>query len=361
MECLRLKSLISFSKVLFPLFKGLIYIFLVYSVFSCTSLRSIEIETAVSPEYPIADDIQSLVLLNRGMNTKFSNIQADSLEKIFVKEKMDIDTVFRDSTAADTVIHVVANALFNSGRFDVVIPEAHLITRNDTDNVLIPLNINIINEYCKDFNVDGVLVLESFDERLTTKYFYKVFGSPSDEVYNASTDINFESEWRLYRPQENKPAIRFQVGDSIFWKANSYSLNDLYVQMPHTKEALIGGGIASGLKMAGYISPNWVKHTRYYFLTGKSEIDAAVALIRDNKWEEAAAIWAKYSTVNSKRLRSKVEFNLALAAEMNGNLDLAIEWGLKSFKSTYSNAVEEYLKILDSNRKVKQRESKVRY
>ena len=131
--------------------------------------------------------------------------------------------------------------------------------------------------------------------------------------------------------------------------------------MPKTKEALIGGGIAAGLKMAGYISPKWITRTRYYFITGNNEIDAAIPLIKENKWEEAADIWAKFANVPSKRTRSKVEFNLALASEMNGNLDLAIEWGLKSFKTSYCFAIEEYLKTLEATRKAKSRESKQRY
>jgi len=138
-------------------------------------------------------------------------------------------------------------------------------------------------------------------------------------------------------------------------------LPELYEQMPRIKEALTGGGIASGLKMAGFISPNWLNQPRYYFLTGKSEIDSAIAYLKENKWEEAASIWSKFALIKSKRIRSQIEFNLALAAEMNGNLDQAIEWGLKSFKTNYSQAAETYLRTLYFNRSSKQSESKLRY
>ena len=131
--------------------------------------------------------------------------------------------------------------------------------------------------------------------------------------------------------------------------------------MPRTKEALIGGGIASGVKMAEFISPGWLNQSRHYFVTGKKEIDSAIPYLQENKWEEAALIWSKFAMIKSKRIRSEVEFNLALAAEMEGNLELAIEWGLKSFKTSYSLAAENYLRILYSYRSSKQRESKLRY
>ncbi len=351
----------SFGRVWYQYVKTLIIIYLSSSLFACTSIRNIEIETSVSPDYPISEDVQSLALLNRCMNRQFSNIQSDSLEKILINNRLELDSVFRDSISADTVIHVAAHALFDSGRFDVVIPEAHNIDRDDYENILSPLSIGDINGICKDFNVEAVLTLESFEENLITKYYSRPFEVSYSDNYGATTDVKYKSEWRLYRPGDSKPAIRFQISDTIYWKNSSNSINDLYAQMPKTKEALIGGGIASALKMVGYIAPKWVVHTRHYFMTGNSEIDKAVPLIKENKWDEAATIWTKYTGVSSKRIRSKVEFNLALSAEMNGDLDLAIEWGLKSFKTSYSSTAEEYLRVLDANRKLKQKGSTQSY
>lgn len=343
--------------------KVILFVFISLSIFSCSSLKNIGIEVAVQPEYPISEDIQSLVLLNRSMTNRFTNNKIDSLEKILIKNKMSMDTVLQDSIAADTVIRVAARALFESSRFDVVVPKERNIVRTDNEEMVKPLDISFINEICTDFNVDAVLILESFAEKLATKYYLNTnegtyYGAKG---YTASTDVAYFSEWRLYRPQDLKPVIRFQVGDSIFWNAASYSLEDVYSQMPRTKEALIGGGIAAGLKMSEYISTKWVSQMRYYYVTGENEIDAAVPLIKNNKWEEAAIIWNKYASISSKTIRSKVEFNLALAAEMNGNLDLALEWGLKSFKSRYTKAIEVYLKALENKRIAQLKEKKKTY
>jgi len=316
---------------------------------------------AVLPEYPISDDIQTLVLLNRGINTQFSNIQTDSLEKILINRRMSLEAVFRDSTAADTIIRVAAQAIFNSGRFDVVIPKEPNIIRYDYDDITNPLDSSDISSICKEYNVDAVLILESFAEKLATKYYFKPEYGSYGNVYSATTDIAYNAQWRFYRSGIHNSVYRFQVRDSIFWQNSSHSLPELYEQMPRTKEALIGGGIASGMKMAEFICPNWLNQTRHYFVTGKKEIDVAIAFLKENKWEDAADIWSKYALIKSKRIRSEVEFNLALAAEMAGNLELAIEWGLKSFKTNYSQAAEVYLRNLYSIRSSKQHESKLRY
>lgn len=356
------KVLCYLFKARYSCFKGLLFVCIGLAIFSCSSVK-IEIQVAVLPEYPIAEDIQSLLLLNRSMTNQFTNNKIDTLEKILISKTLQLDSVFQDSIATDTVIQVAAKALFESGRFDVVIPKEPNIVRTDNEAITNPLNTSFINELCSDFKVDGVLVLESFAESLTTKYYENRSDVNFLEIsgYIATTDLSYLSDWRLYRPNDFKSVIRFQIGDSIFWDGNNYVLKTLYSQMPRTKEALIGGGIAAGLKIAGYISPSWVNQSRYYYLTDKAEIDAAVPLIKNNKWEEATAIWTKYTAIPSKTIRSKVEFNLSLAAEMNGDLDLAIEWGQKSYKTRYNKATEVYLKILDDKRKAQQKENKKRY
>ena len=350
------------SKVRYSCFKGILFVFICVSIFSCSSLKNIGIEVAVLPEYPIGEDIQSLVLLNRSMTNRFTNNKLDSLEKILIKNKLFMDTLLLDSISADTAVQVAAQSLFESGRFDVVVPKDRNILRTDNEEILKPLDVNFINEICSDFKVDGVLILESFAEQLKTKYYLGKDGSSYNfSYYNATTDIKYFSEWRLYRPRELNRVIRFQMADSIFWNIGSSSVEAVYLQMPRTKEALIGGGIAAGLKMSAYISPSWVNQNRYYYLTGKREIDAAIPLIKNNKWEEAAAIWEKFASNPSNTIKSKVEFNLALAAEMNGDLALAIEWGLKSFKTRYTKAIEVYLKTLDDKRNALLKENKKRY
>jgi hypothetical protein len=356
-----MKFLYIFYKLQYLFKRGLLIVFIAFAICACSSLKNIEIEIAIPPQYPIGEDVQSLALLNRSLTKGFTNNSIDSLEKILVNHRMILDTVFQDSVATDTVIQVAAKALFESQRFDVVVPKDRNIIRTDNEEIVNPLKISFINDICTDFKVDGVLVLESFVEQLKTKYNLIARGGPYDNGLSASTDLAYFSEWRLYRPNNLKPVIRFQIGDSIFWNAESSTLEETYAQMPRTKEALVGGGIASGLKMAAYISPSWVNQTRYYYLTGKNEIDAAVPLINNNKWEEATTIWAKYALYPSKTIRSKVQYNLALAAEMNGELNLAIEWGLKSFKSRYTKAIEVYLKTLDNKRKAQARENLKRY
>jgi len=49
---------------------------------------------------------------------------------------------------------------------------------------------------------------------------------------------------------------------------------------------------------------------------------------------------------NSKSLKSKAEFNIALGHEMLGDIDSAIDWALKSYDTMYRTNTYNYLETL---------------
>ena len=172
----------------------------------------------------------------------------------------------------------------------------------------------------------------------------------------------YNAEWRLYYPHHSLSVDQFQKTDRLLWRGWRYLPDDshqqllivnadLHQQLPKVKSALIEGGIAAGYIMADEISPKWLSQPRNYFVTRKADIDKAIPLIEKNKWEEASQIWTKYATVNSKRTRSKVEFNLALASEMNGDLDLALQWCRKSIETYDSPCKKVYLSVIKQRQK----------
>ena len=127
-------------------------------LYSCTSLRPLDIQIAKKEQFSLPDRIQSMAILNRAITPIFTNLTSDSLEHLLLVKRLAIDTVFCDSMAVDTTIQAVAKALYESGRFDVVVPLQMNIIRKDTQSLNASLPITFINEICRDFNTDAVLV-----------------------------------------------------------------------------------------------------------------------------------------------------------------------------------------------------------
>jgi hypothetical protein len=342
-EKLTTKICFYFVKMANKIIKAFLFSITVIVLFSCTSLSNIAIQVAIPPKYKISPDIRSIAVLNRSLNADFINFRHDSAENLI--NNIKYRQTFLDSTASDSAVLVAGRAIFESQRFEVVVPLQRNIWRIDQLSKLPPLDTTFISEVCKDFKVDAVLVLERFSEKINGS-FYMPWRRAIGQL-----DLTYDSSWNLYQPGQKSPLLSLVSGDELYWTGGlDNSHKEGYSQLPSIKDALITGGIESGLTIAGQICPNWVDETRYYYSTGDKNIDAAISLIKSNKWEEATELWMKYAEVSSKSLRSMIEYNLALAAEMTGDLDRAIEWGVKSLKTKYSGFTELYLKYLVDRR-----------
>jgi len=318
---------------------------------SCVSTGKISVQVPVPAKRSIPADIQSIVLMNRSMSAGFSNLNQDSLEVLFIKKKLHLDGIFLDSLAADTTVKSMANALYEFGRFDVVVPVRRNLPNNNSSyqDSTPSLTLKQVKQICSEFNVDALLALENFHEKVKTSYetgYMNGYNGADLKEFDAYVQVAFHSNWKLYQPKEKLLVAKFEVNDTIFWTENGLSLQETYEKLPTLKDALMNGAIENAKNFAAYISPAWQSEDRRYFMTNNSEIDKAVSFLLKNDWKEAEKIWMKYASVSSPVLRSKIEFNLALASEMNGNLNEAIEWAQKSFQTKYSLAAEDYLRLL---------------
>lgn len=319
---------------------------------SCVPMGRIQVQVPVPPTRALPDDIQSIALMNRSMTTAFTNLDKDTLENYFVKKRLHVDETMQDSLAADSALKVLANLLFESGRYDVVIPVKRNLP-NDSLSVTAspaPLTLSQVRQICTEFKTDALLTLENFDEKLTTSYRmdatnYFMEGSMISNV-SAFIQLAFHSTWKLYQPKEKLLAAKFEVRDTIFWEGSGRSVQEAYEKLPLLKETLFSGASENARNFALYISPGWKEDKRSYFITNDKSADEAINFLQKNKWKEAEETWKKFADSPSATFRSRIEFNLALAAEMNGDLNQAIEWATKSYNSHYTVAVEEYIRVL---------------
>ena len=321
---------------------------------SCVSTGKISVQVPVPAKRSIPADIQSVVLMNRSLTSGFSDYIQDSLEVLFIKKKLHVDQTFLDSAASDTTIKAMANLMYESGRFDVVVPVRRNIPNyNESNEDSSPsLTLSQVKQICTEFKTDALLSLENFSEKIKTSYkvgYGNGFNNINLKEFDAYVQVAFHSNWKLYQPKEKLLIAKFEVNDTIFWAQNGLSLQETYEQLPTLKEALINGAVENARNFAEYITPDWQSEERRYFITNNPDIDKAITFLQKNDWKEAEKIWLKYAKVSSSALRSMIEFNLALASEMNGNLDGAIEWVQKSSLTKYSIAAEAYLRLLKAH------------
>ena len=82
------------------------------------------------------------------------------------------------------------------------------------------------------------------------------------------------------------------------------------------------------------------------------ELKKAEQLVKENRWLDAAEIWKKNVTNSNKNVAAKSMFNLALACEIEGELDAALDWVVKSYyvfkddNEVHEFNCKEYIRIL---------------
>ena len=111
-----IKNIGHIAKLLMLLFSGT-------ALFSCISTRSLTLEIPEKPRKELPGNIQSLLIISRVSNEKYNDLDTDSLQWIFYRQNFDYDTVINDIGAIDTTLKAIGDLLYESGRFDIVIPE----------------------------------------------------------------------------------------------------------------------------------------------------------------------------------------------------------------------------------------------
>jgi hypothetical protein len=91
---------------------------------------------------------------------------------------------------------------------------------------------------------------------------------------------------------------------------------------------------------------------RDYFVKGTYNFKIAKRRAQNGNWNEAAELWQK-ETVNPKRkIAGRAFYNMAIINEINGQLDDALSWAMKSYEDYNIKPAREYVRIL-KNRVVK--------
>lgn len=86
------------------------------------------------------------------------------------------------------------------------------------------------------------------------------------------------------------------------------------------------------------ILPSWNPVNRLYYSSGNYLMGRAEILLKNNDWLGAAKIWSKLTKSKNMELVAISTFNLALACEMEGKLDAATDWLIKSYSFNFKNS-----------------------
>ncbi len=323
--------------------KNKIYIFLLLIFLIATSCRTIsftQFQVLKPAEVTLPEQVKSFSVVNnyllQNRYNKIINKKGNHVDyKLF-----NIDTTILDSLSTDLTVKYLTDMLNNSPLYK----KAILI--NNKSNID-EFNWDKIESVCKKNKTEALISLEGFihDDSVDFDAFYSDFGY----VYYTYLNFKVTAIWRIYYPQNRKVIDRdIQINDVPF-DSYGYSLRWSIKNM--SKDTIIADEIANYAANAFFrrISPAWTDCSRMYF-TGSSNMRKAIMYVAKNDWVKASELWQKDVKNPNKRIAGDAAFNMALACEMDGKLDLALVWAKKAHNQNNKWAID-YIRILEQRLK----------
>jgi len=113
------------------------------------------------------------------------------------------------------------------------------------------------------------------------------------------------------------------------------------------REVARAGGINYGMRIA----PVYVAISRQYYSKAKgykTRMQEAARLASGGNWEGAAKTWKNITEIEKENKKSagRAAYNMAVAAELRGNLEVAQEWAEKSWTQFGNKKARNYVNIL---------------
>lgn len=318
---------------------GLLWIALLLSFSSCVSYEKFSIEVMQPSKLVLPPEIKKIAIVSR--NLKYTNDTLQNYQAVnhkLVKDKIKFNA---ESMAIGVCMDSLSRKLLVQNHFDsIMILPASTFPVNRVKEIR-PAKGEWYSNLADKTGADGIILLDMFS----------CFYSQSDEESYAK--VVTSNIWTVYARKQQKIIDRFVHIDTLYWDGKDEAGNYKKSLIPEKQAAIpIAAGII-GANYAKHILPSWTMVYRDIMTSGDAEFKKAAKLAKENKWEEASSIWQKGAESKNKSKKIISLYNLALASEMNGDVDQALKLTSQAatassgvFRSSENEAVRKYSAVL---------------
>ncbi|NLL27338.1 MAG: hypothetical protein GX259_00930 [Bacteroidales bacterium] len=303
-------------------------------------------DVLIPAQVTLPQHIQKIGVLNRSLPAK-GEVWKNVVEGIFTGE-----SIMADREGSYNVCKGLVFKVNNNPRFVARLLENEDIRGTGTKKFPAPISWEVISQLCMIYDVDAIVSLETFDSDISRKSSVKdVKKRIKDEdvvvpEYTENVDVRVNAGWRIYDPT-NKTVSENVFTDSKGWKGVGATAQEALNKIPPKRNIINESGFFCGEMMGVRISPNWVRVPRYYYVSGDDNLKRAKYFVKVNNWKEAVAIWTKLARSSDPKIAGRACHNMAVAAETEGYLNVALDWANKAYKNYYLKKERNYINTLN--------------
>lgn len=320
---------------------------------SCSSMNSLTIPvTEPAPVY-LSSSVKSVGILDRSLPTEKTS-KMDDFDKYLSMEGTNFD-----KDAAGAAVVGLFDELKKNSRFEnLKIIENSGLESPGMGVFPSPISWQQVGQLCEENDVDAIFMLSFYDTDANVD-----FGASQAEILgplgvkipaietNITIDTHIKTGWRVYDPANEIIQDEYLLYDHQVSSGRGINPLKTAQAILDRKESVLQVSNIIGHNYALRILPYHTRVKREYFVKGTDNFETAKRRAQTGDWNGAAEIWEKEITNSKGKIAGRAHYNMAIISEINGDLDLAVDWASKSYTDYKNKDALDYLKILKNRMK----------
>jgi hypothetical protein len=327
--------------------KALPCMLILISLYSCSSTNLVFISVLKPAPVTMSPDIKNIGIINRS-TVKDRNRAIDMVDKV-----LSIEGDSLDSQAAKQETIGLADELVKNSKFSNVTVFNNVDLRTEVPGQFpAPLGWDQVDQICKDKNIDALFTLELFDTDSKVNYaaipitIKTPLGNIPGIEHQATMLTNVKSGWRIYDPTQRLILDEYSLNRELTLSGRGINPVAAVGAIMNRKEALKDLSNKMGHDYAFRLIPYWIRVSRDYYVKGTENFKIGKRKAQTGNWQGAGELWKKETNSSSSKIAGRACYNMAIICEINGQLDLAIEWAQKSYENYGNRLALQYVNIL---------------
>ncbi len=286
---------------------------------------SVNIQILVPAHINVPSDIQMLALVNR-----YRPAKGEGLLNV-LEGALSGENIGQDRRSAESALGGLTNALAGSPRFRITRPAIELKGTGRGDFPA-PLPDYEVKDICAKANSQALVTIEAFDSDqsigITPEQRERKLKSGEVQKYTvfcAVKSIRVTVGWRMYDAYDGSLVDEYRMIETVNFRAEGNTDGQARSNLPRGESVTREIGAVTGNRYSQRISPTWLWANRMYYKRGNDFLKAGKTAVKFQNWESAEENWR--SALDDEKLKNqgRAMYNLALAAEMRGELQEALE------------------------------------
>ncbi|MFT3754193.1 MAG: DUF6340 family protein [Paludibacter sp.] len=234
--------------------------------------------------------------------------------------------------------------LENNGFFSSVKLLPNSLNPSTNFSIINPLDSATVKKLCDNNQANVILSLDKIKVNNDISEYY----INETSSFLAIFEVRYETFWSIRYPNSTETSS-VQFKDTIYWENESYIRRKVMDGLPKRMDGIIDGALNVGRKSTSRFLPYWEKADRYFFNSSNKYLKQGISHVYYKEWDKAIASWERaLSTSKNTMTLAHAANNIAIAYEIKGNIEKAIEYATLSCSFFEKSYFQDYKAIVQA-------------